>query len=479
MTATHGSESVRPKLQLLSPEQMHAVHGYSVGILETIGVRVESDRALDVFRGSSAVRVNGDVAHIQSELIDHALEVAPSNVEVFDRDGNPAFSLGKEQGNETYFGIGVTNMYFQDIEGSRIEPFTRQHTQHAAKLGDLLPNYDLVSTLGIPSDVSADKLDLYSALDLVANTSKPVVLLVLGSGNINKVFELLRFLHGDISEQPFCIPYVNPITPLVLNEQTTDKMIAAIDARLPVMYSNYSMVGASTPVTEAGSLALLNAELLAGLVLGQLVRERSEMILGSLPASFDMRTSQSCYTPSSYLLNLACAEMMSFYGLPHCGTSGSGNGWGADLSASGDLWLNHLTSCIGKVGCAPFVGGNFDSMAFSPSTAVLSDYIIGEARKFSRGFLLNDETVDTAGIAAIGHGGHYFTTAKTLASLAELRKTEPLWPSLSLEAWQEQGEPKAERFVIDRTKDVYSQAIKESARNLDIIEKGERFIASA
>ena len=94
----------------------------------------------------------------------------------------------------------------------------------------------------------------------------------------------------------------------------------------------------------------------------------------------------SSYTPTSYLLNLACAEMMSFYKIPHCGTSGSGNGWGADLSAAGDLWLNHLTSFIGKVGCAPFVGGNFDSMAFSPSTVILSNQIIGEAKKFAKGF---------------------------------------------------------------------------------------------
>ena len=104
---------------------------------------------------------------------------------------------------------------------------------------------------------------------------------------------------------------------------TTDKMIASIHHDLPIMYSNYSMYGATTPVSEGGSLAILNAELLAGLVFGQLVKEGSKMILGSLPAAFDMQSMGSDYTPTSYLLNLACAEMMAFYKLPHCGTSGS------------------------------------------------------------------------------------------------------------------------------------------------------------
>ncbi|MFC2077442.1 trimethylamine methyltransferase family protein [Candidatus Bipolaricaulota bacterium] len=471
-------ENVRPRLRLLSREQMDAIHRYSAAILETTGIRVESKRALGIFEASGAVRVKDDVVCIQSDLVDHAIETAPSDIAIYDKNGELAFHLGEQQGDQTFFGIGVTNTYFQEIEGGRIEPFTRKHMQHSVKLGDLLGSYDMVSTLGIVSDVPADELDLYGTLDMYANTSKPLVLLILESRNINGVFDMLSLLHGDIAAKPFCIPYVNPVTPLVLNESTTDKVIAALKAQLPIMYSNYSLYGATSPVTEGGSLALLNAELLAGLVFGQLVKEGSGMILGSLPAAFNMRTAGSHYTPTSYLLNLACAEMMSFYGLPHCGTSGCGNGWGADLSASGDLWLNHLSSCIGKIGCAPFVGGNFDSQVFSPSTAVLSHHIIGEARKFARGFTLSDETVDTAGIAAVGHGGHYLTSEQTLASLSRLREADPIWPSLSLESWEERGKPRVETFLVDRTKDIYARAIRASAENADLIVKGERFIAA-
>ncbi len=129
-------------------------------------------------------------------------------------------------------------------------------------------------------------------------------------------------------------------------------------------------------MTALGTLSLLNAELLAGLVFSQLVKSGSPIILGILPASFNMRSMGSQYTPMSFLMNNACAEIMAFYNIPHCGTSGCGSGWGADLIGAGDLWMNHLTSCIGKVGLAPFVGGNFDSMAFSPTLVVLSNEII-------------------------------------------------------------------------------------------------------
>jgi len=467
---------VRPKLQLLGPEHINLVHQSSIRILEDTGIKVESKKALQIFAKSDGLKIKNDVVYLKGELINHAIKSAPSNIEVFSKSGDIAFHLGKKQGSETHFGIGATNTWFQDIESRQVELFTRKHMQHSTKLGDLLDNYAMVSTPGVPSDAPVDKLDLYTTLDMYANTAKPLVLLVSGNGKITDVFDLLSYLHGDISSKPFCIPYVNPITPLVLNESTSDKMIAAINLDLPLMYSNYSMYGGTSPASEGDSLALLNAELLAGLVFGQLVKEGSKMILGSLPAAFNMATMGSYYTPSSYLLNLACAEMMSFYEIPHCGTSGSNNGRGADLLASGNLWLNHLSSCMGKVGCAPFVGGNFDSMVFSPTTVVLSNQIIGEARKFARGFAFNYETINLHEIKQVGHGGDYLTSEQTLASLQELGNTDSIWPSLSLDAWKEQQMPSAEKELIEFTQNLFSRVLKESEASENTIRKGEEFI---
>lgn len=480
MTQANRIENVKPKLQLLGPEQMNQVHQYSIRILEKTGIKVESKTALEIYKKSNAVRIKNDVVFIQGELIDYAIRSAPSGIDIFNQAGEIAFRLGKEQGDETYFGIGVTNTNFQDIESGRIEPFTRKHMQHCTKLGDMLRHYDMISTIGVPSDVPVDQLDLISTLDMLANTSKPLVLLIEEGERIQHVFDLISYLHGNISKTPFCIPYVNPVTPLVMNASTTDKMIASINQQLPLMYSNYSMYGGTSPKSEGGSLALLNAELLAGLVFSQLIREGSKIILGSLPAAFNMRSMGSTYTPSSYLLNLACAEMMSFYKIPHCGTSGSGNGWGADLSASGDLWLNHLSSCIGKIGCAPFVGGNFDSMVFSPQVAVLSDHIIEVAKQFANGFSLNDEQVSLSEIDQVGHGGNYLTSAQTLASLSEASsETPPIWPSLNLESWRAQNMPKAGKFLIDYTRDLYARAMRASDQNSEIIQMGEDYIDNA
>ena len=467
-----------PNLKLLGPEQIERIHKSSLRILEDIGIQVESRAALQIFARSAGVSVRDHVIYLREELVQHAISRAPSSIEIFSKSGDKAFDLGLNSGHMTRFGIGVTNTWFQRIEDNQVELFTRQHMQHSTRLGDQLANYDLISTLGIPSDAPVEKSDQYALLDQYANTSKPLVSLISGEGKIRDVIDLLIALHGDISSKPFFIPYVNPITPLVMNRSTTDKMIASVEHNLPLMYSSYGMYGGTTPMAEAGTLALLNAELLAGLVFSQLLKEGSPVILGCLPAAFNMTNMGSYYTTRSYLVNLACAEMMDHYEIPHCGTSGSSNGRGADLISSGNLWLNHLSSCLGKIGCVPFVGGNFDSMVFSPATVVLSNQIIGEARKFSRGFSLDEGTLNLNEIKQVGIGGNYLTSPQTLAAMDQLRMNDELWSSLNLDAWKRRQMPGAEQELIQLTRELYSNAVLASAEAADIIKQGEAYIES-
>jgi trimethylamine--corrinoid protein Co-methyltransferase len=287
--------------------------------------------------------------------------------------------------------------------------------------------------------------------------------------------DLLEHLHGDLSTHPFVIPYLNPISPLVLNAGTVDKMWRAIERGLPLIYSNYGMAGASTPITPGEALVLLNAELLAGLTLAQLTKQGTPVILGSLPAFLDMRTMASFYDTTSYLLNLACAEMMAHYRLPHCGTSGSGIGWGPDLVASGHQWINHLLVCMGKVGLAPFVGDTLGSKAFSPVLLVYADEVIAQARRFAQGFTLETNEAALQEIAAAGPGGSFLGSANTLAMYRSATYQSGFFDNLSLEAWQACGRPRAIDRLRQHTRDLLDGP-KAPDDHDDLLARGQEFI---
>ena len=465
---------VVPRITVLSAGEVEEVHARSLEILATVGVRVDSPSALARLSRAAGGSAEDGRVRIPAALVDWALGAAPSEVAVFGRTGEPAFKLGPDGGG-TRFGIGVTNLFYQDPLTDAAVPFRREHMASCARLGDALTEMDVVSTIGVLRDLPPATADLYATLEMAANTVKPLVLLVSEAATFEPALDMLEALCGDLAAKPFVIPYVNPVSPLVINAETSDKMAASIARGLPVIYSNYGMSGATTPITPAGTLALLNAELLAGLVLAQLMREGAPVILGILPAGFDMATAASYYGPETMLLNLACGEMMAKYGLPHCGTSGSGAGWGADLLAADLFWMNHLTSCLGRVGLAPFVGGNFDSLAFSPAAAVYADHIIRQARRFAAGFALDPETLGMAEIAEAGPGGNFLTAGLTLRHFREAAFRSPVFPRLSLEAWQEMGSPRAEDLLRKHTVELMAthHAPPDQA---DLLAKGEAFI---
>lgn len=464
-----------PRLTVLTEDAIARAHAASLAILATTGVRVDSPSARALLaRAAGAVAGDGPV-RVPGELVDWALGAAPSNVTVHKRTGEPAFTLGPG-GDGTRFGIGVTNLFYQDPLTDAAVPFERAHMASCARLGDALPAFDAVSTIGVPRDLPPETADLYATLEMAANTTKSLVLLVSEAAAFEPCLDLLESLCGGLSARPFVLPYFNPVSPLVINEGTSDKMAAAVARGLPFIYSNYGMAGATTPITPAGTLALLNAELLAGLVLAQIMREGAPVVLGSLPAGFDMATAASYYGPETMLLNLACGEMMAHYRLPHSGTSGSGSGWGPDLLAADLFWMNHLSSCLGTTGLAPFVGGNFDSLAFSPAAAVYADHVIRQARRFAAGFDWDDGSLGLAEIATTGPGGDFLSSDLTLKMFRKAAFDSPIFPRLGLEAWQAAGSPRAGELLRRRAAEMIASSPAPADRD-ELVSRGEAWLA--
>ena len=437
-----------PRLTLLSEEQKAQVHQYALRILSRTGVRVDSPGVLRFLEQKLGTKAEADVLRLPTEVVEEAIHTAPKVIEVYDRIGNPVFRLGDDQ---LRFGIGVTALFYQDPLTDDLTPFTRRHMQDMVRLGSALPHYDVISTVGIVQDVPVAQTDLYASLEMIANTTKGLVLLVSDETQFPAVLDMFETLHGDLAARPFVLPYFNPVSPLVVNEGTADKLKVAVERGLPVIYSNYSMAGASTPLTPAGTLALLLAELLAGLTISQLIRPGAPISLGMLPVYFDMKTMMNFYDPQSVLINLACAEMMAHYGLPHTGTSGSGTGWGMDLIAADTYWLNALSFSLTKGGLAPFIGDTLGSKAISPLTIVHVHEIIDQARRFAHGFQLDDAHAVLDEIDAIGPGGHFLTTPSTLARYKTGYYTSPLYPHWSMETWLLERQPAAQQVLRERT----------------------------
>jgi trimethylamine--corrinoid protein Co-methyltransferase len=466
---------LKPKIRVMTQTQIDKVHQDALSILKETGVIVHDPGARGVFEKAVGKPLEDGRVRISDDLVQWAITSAPSDIQIYDRLGVPSFELKGDGSQDTVFGVGCTNLHYQDPFDNAIKPFHRKHMSAAAGLGHQLDHFDFVSTPGIIQDLPPNIAETVGVLELLANSTKPLVMLISDGDTFTPALDLCEHLHGDLSARPFIIPYVNPITPLVLNAETTLKMDAAIKRGLPLIFSNYGMSGATCPITPAGTLTLLTAELLAGLVYSQLVKAGSPIILGSLPAAFDMKHAGSYYSPQSLLLNLASAEMVTSYQIPHCGTSGCGNGWSADLLASTTLCINHVTSCMGAPGMVPFVGGNFDSLVFSPELVVYADDLILQSRLLASGFSLDDEAVGLSDIADTGPGGNFLLSNLTARHFRESQFTSTVWPFLTLDDWTKSGKPSAEKILRQKTCDLLTHPKAPEDRE-SLLAKGQAFL---
>jgi len=463
---------IRSTLIVLNDAQKEKIHSDSLKILSSVGVRVESEEARRIFSkniGSNAV--SDGIVRIPPEVVHGALKMAPSSIEIYNRKGDLAFQLP----GDTRFGIGVTDLYYQDPENDKVAPFTREHMALTVRLGGKLPSYDAICTIGILQDVPVNVLDVYSTLEMTSNTIKPLVVLVSDENAFLSVIELMEDLYGDLSSKPFIIPFFTPIAPLVINRGTVDKMMVTIERGLPFIYSSGAIAGATAPITAAESLCLLNAQLLAGLTLSQLIREGTPVILGYTLSFLDMKGLGVFVDPNCHLVNQVCAEMMEYYHLPHYGSSGSGMGWGADIINSGHQWMNHLMSCMGKAGLAAFVGSILGYKVFSPAATVYANEVIEQARIFAKGFSYDDNLVALDEIAEAGPGGNFLTSDLTLKRFRQAYYQSDIFPQLTLEEWQEKGCRRADDVLRRYTKELID-SLTAPADHGDLMEQGEAFI---
>ena len=104
----------------LSDEQVQKIHGASLEILDSIGVQVHLEEAVDLLKKAGAKVTDGNLVHLPPKLVESALSTVPKEVTLYDRNGNPVMPLG---GARCFFGPGSDCLNIIDHRtGERREP---------------------------------------------------------------------------------------------------------------------------------------------------------------------------------------------------------------------------------------------------------------------------------------------------------------------------------------------------------------------
>ncbi len=441
-----------PQFEVLGQDQRDAIYGAALEMLEVTGMRVAHDEALQILADHGAF-VEGNVVRFPTYLVEEAIRTAPSRILMYDRKGEKAMRL---EGTHPYFGAGSDCPRILDSYTGETRRFLRSDIAKAAQLADALPNLDFHMSLGLIWDEEVNISDLCQFQEMLFNTTKPIVFTshdARGHADIQKMAEMIAGGEKELRQKPFVISYIEPSSPLDASKQAIDKVFLCAEKHTPMLFTPCPSAGSTAPVTVAGTVAQALAECLGGVVLSQLVSKGTPVVVGGVISAMDMKTTAYLYGgPDFHLMTAAIVELAHHIGLPVYGTAGCSDSNVVDEQAAIETTLSislqalaggHLIHDVGYIGSGLI--GSFDMM-------VMSDEVIGLARRILDGINTDEEHMAVDLIHKVGPRGNYLREQHTF----EHFKKEHWYPDMldrrNLEKWAADGRKTHGQRVNEKTR---------------------------
>jgi len=408
-----------PRLNVLSKDKLETIHLSTLEVLKRTGVAVKEPKAVEILK-KGGCDVEGERVKFPSNLVERSLSNPPPRIVMCDRNGNPAMFLEE---NNVYFGTGSDTPNVVDPFTGKRRTSVLKDIENVSKVVDFLDEISFTMCSGIASDVNSKISDLYHFEAMVNHTEKPIVFTAWSLENLKTIISMAEAVAGgekELKNSPFIALYTEPISPLTLAAESTQKLMFMAEKPLPVVFTPAVITGATGPVTLAGGLIQGNAEILAGYVLANLINEGTPFIYGGGVTSVDMATSTLCYASAEFMLaTSALTDMAKYYHLPMFSFAGcsDSNIYDQQASLEGALWT--LLSSLNGGNLVHDVGYINNGLTTSFEQLVVSHDVIGLVRRITQGVEVNEETMALDLIDEIGPGGEYLTSEHTLRHFKE------------------------------------------------------------
>ncbi len=460
---------------MLNKAQIEKIHEKSIYIMENIGMRYAGERALKLLKDAGASVDGNGIVKLPAKLVEKAIASAPKSLTLYNRDGKEMMQIDSK--NQCYFGTHADQLEFVDPLTNKVRPFLKADIKTMCKVASALKNIYFVLSVGMTADVKPEVQTQSTFIETIRNFDKVIN---FSTNDIESLTECINiaaeFAGGlkNLQDKPFIFNYCEPIPPLTHPIESTEKIMISAENRIPFVYMPYCMMGGTSPMSAAATLAQCNAEALGGLVLAQLTAEGSPFIYGAMPSIFDMQTTIGSYGAPDFHRNIAAmADLVAYYGLPFYGTAGCSDAKNPDPQAVSEVTYEIMSTMLSKANIIHDVGVMDHCNSVSPEMVVIADEIIECLKSYTGGINIDEEEFALDTIKDVGHGGHYLEEDHTLENYNSI-----FYPKLFSRKMQNPEESEVMPKVNAKLKDIienYNVPELDKGR-LDILEKWEKKI---
>ncbi len=421
----------RAILNPLTREQEDTVHEESIKILEQVGIKVMSERVLRMLveHGAKADH-DSKVVKLSERMVKEALAKAPKEFKMCARDKAKDLDLpakGHVQGCNDGQPTTVWDMATQ-----RKRKATVQDLLDLTTVCDAMPEVDLYWPEVVANDIPPEVSNSHEYIASLLATSKHIQ---HGAGNIvdaRFLIDAAAIVVGskkELAKRPIASITHTPITPLRYEQGDVDAVVEFARAGLPVVHLSMAISGSVCPVTLAGTIALVNAENLAGFVISELSSPDAPVLYSSESGPMDMRTGVflSGSTEGS-LINASGCQMARRYKIPSQvgGIAASGTMPGFEIGYQ--KAISALIPVLAGADQVVGIGGFDRSGCESVEQIVMDCELWRNAIRAWHGVKVDKDTLGFEAIARVGPGGYFMKDIHTLRHF----KSEVLLPRIAM-----------------------------------------------
>ncbi len=451
MTMKGFSRNFKP-LEILTEEQVEAIHRGMLNVLEKTGIRVEHKRALKLFE-QNGCPVDYDEMRVRlpPSLVEECLRKAPSSFYIKAREPENGWQIG---GNNLYL-EPFPGMRTVDLDTWKDRPATQKERDEGLVVIDAL---DSVHGIG-PYTPYFDVEGIPPAMAIpegIAAAFRKSTKALIGQGHQldSEIFtmEMAKAVGAEYAMN------FNMAPPLTARSDIVEAMFRTVEGGFPVWLTGGVTMGATSPATIAGAEIVNNAQAVFSVVLAQLIRPGTGAVFShSLSFAQDMRGGVPAYGGIEGVLHLVGAnQIWRKYGIPKsAGVPGISSSKAMDFQCGYEKAIGALAAALSGSNVIMLHGGVYGELSWHPVQAILDDDIAGMIGRFIEGIEVDDDTLAIDLINAVGPiPGMYLDKAHT----REWWKKEQFIPKaadrLSYPEWFGGGKKIALDYAKDRMEEI-------------------------
>ncbi len=449
-----------PVVELLSADEVEAIHQASLQILERIGLNIHHPEGLELFRRAGAlVDAESRRVRIGRDIVEAALATVPATVTLGTRNPERAILVG---GDRLCFTTVLGPPYCSDIAGGRRAGTLADYCDFV-KLAQLFNVVHLNGGSPVePQDVHIPVRHLEAAHAMLTLSDKVPYVFCHSRRRIHDVLEMIAIARGlsldALRDAPSTYSIVNVNSPLQYDLPMAGGIIEMARFGQPTLITPFTLAGASAPVRMAGALAAQNAEALCGIVLSQLARPGAPVVYGSAATGVDMRSGAPDYGSPEFAKGIQIsAQLARRYRMPSR-MSVMTSSTVPDVQAALQSQMCLFAAVSGGGHLVMHAAGWLEGgLCSSFEKFVIDVEMLQNMVAYLSPLRVDAETLSLDEIEAVGPGGHFFAAPTTMATYETAFYRPFLYDMRNYGAWVEAGSQDA----TQRAHRIYRQALEE------------------